>query len=61
MTHVFRHPNYWKKLNIENKKNNLTKDLNYDKGLYNEKIQNQSDGYGIRSSRNNSISKRTND
>ena len=61
MTHVFRHPNYWKKLKKENKKNNLTKDSNYDKGIYNEKIQNQSDGHGTRGSRNNSISKRTND
>ena len=61
MTFEFKHPNYYKKLKKENKKNNLTKDLNYDKGIYNEKIQNKSDGHGIRSSRNNSISKRTND
>ena len=61
MTHVFRHPNYWKKLKKENKKNNLTKDSNYDKGIYNEKIQNKTDRHGTGSSRNYTISKRTND
>ena len=61
MTHVFRHPNYWKKLKKENKKNNLTKDSNYDKGIYNEKIQNKTDRHGAGSSGDNPISKRTND
>ena len=60
MTHVFRHPNYWKKLKKENKKNNLTKDSNYDKGIYNEKIQNKTDRHGAGSSGDNPISKRTN-
>ena len=46
---------------IKNKKNNLTKDSNYDKGIHNEKIQNKTDRHGNRSSGNNSISKRTND
>ena len=58
MTHVFRHPNYWKKIK---KQNRLTNKEKYGKENDNEKIQNQSDGHGTRSSRNNSISKRTND
>ena len=61
MTFEFQHQNYYKKLKKENKKNNLTKDLNYDKGIYNEKIQNKTDRHGTGSSRNYTISKRTND
>ena len=58
MTFEFKHPNYYKKLKRENR---LTNKEKYDKEIDNEKIQNQSDGHGTRSSRNNSISKRTND
>ena len=56
--HEFKHPNYYKKLKRENR---LTNKEKYGKENDNEKIQNQSDGHGTRSSRNNSISKRTND
>ena len=58
MTFEFKHPNYYKKLKKENR---LTNKEKYGKENDNEKIQNQSDGHGNRSSRNNSISKRTND
>ncbi len=58
MTFEFKHPNYYKKLKRENR---LTNKEKYGKENDNEKIQNQSDGHGNRSSRNNSISKRTND
>ena len=58
MTHVFRHPNYWKKIK---KQNRLTNKEKYDKENDNEKIQNKSDRDGDRSNRNNTISKRTND
>ena len=43
------------------KGNRLTNKEKYGKENDNEKIQNQSDGHGTRSNRNNSISKRTND
>ena len=58
MTFEFKHPNYYKKLKRENR---LTNKEKYGKENDNEKIQNQSEGHGTRSSRNNSISKRTND
>ena len=58
MTFEFKHPNYYKKLKRENR---LTNKEKYDMENDNEKIQNRSDGHGTRSSRNNSISKRTND
>ena len=58
MTHVFRHPNYWKKIK---KQNRLTNKEKYGKENNNEKIQNQTDRHGTRSSRDNTISKRTND
>ena len=58
MTFEFKHPNYYKKIK---KQNRLTNKEKYGKENDNEKIQNQSDGHGNRSSRNNSISKRTND
>ena len=58
MTHVFRHPNYWKKIK---KQNRLTNKEKYGKENDNEKIQNQTDRHGTRSSRDNTISKRTND
>ena len=54
MTHTFKHPNYYKKIK---KQNRLTNKEKYGKENDNEKIQNQSDGHGTRSSRNNSISK----
>ena len=37
MTFEFKHPNYYKKIK---KENSLTNKTNYDKGLDNEKIQN---------------------
>ncbi len=58
MTFEFKHPNYYKKIK---KQNRLTNKEKYGKENDNEKIQNQSDGHGARSSRNNPISKRTND
>ena len=58
MTHVFRHPNYWKKIK---KQNRLTNKEKYGKENDNEKIQNKTDRHGAGSSGNNPISKRTND
>ena len=58
MTHVFRHPNYWKKIK---KQNRLTNKEKYGKENDNEKIKNKTDRHGAGSSGNNPISKRTND
>ncbi len=58
MTHVFRHPNYWKKIK---KQNRLTNKEKYGKENDNEKIQNKTNRHGVRGSRDNTICKRTND
>ena len=54
----WKHPNYYKKIKKENR---LTNKEKYDKGIDNEKIQNQIDWHGDRGNRNNTIRKRTND
>ena len=58
MTFEFKHPNYYKKLKRENR---LTNKEKYGKENDNEKIQNQTNRHGAGSSRDNTISKRTND
>ena len=58
MTFEFKHPNYYKKLKRENR---LTNKEKYDKEIDNEKIQSKTSRHGDRSSRDNTISKRTND
>ena len=53
----FKHPNYYKKIKKENR---LTNKENYDKGLDNEKIQNNTKRHGNIRNRDNIVSRGTN-
>ena len=53
----FKHPSYYAKIKKENR---LTNKENYDKGIDNEKIQNNTKRHGNIRNRNNRLQRRTN-